>query len=267
MGPLTLAILMFVLSTGVGQKSISAAEAVEGVQSARRAFRRERFPWYDRQQDAVQTVPFGVSSSAGARHRASNWDRGVRAPSVSSNLSPTNAWPGLGSIFDPQFWSTVAMTVGILLLFGLTVVLIWTFVKLVNQERDSDEQLTHTGTKSDVRQSRVENLPFQLDGAPPDLLLAAQESYESGDYRQAIIYLFGYQLTRLDKVQAIHLTKGKTNRQYLSELASLNLRAIVERTMVAFEDVFFGDLPLERTVFENCWNDLEMFHQYTSLSH
>jgi hypothetical protein len=37
------------------------------------------------------------------------------------------------------------------------------------------------------------------------------------------------------------------------------LRLLVEQTMVAFEDVFFGDHPLSRARFEACWFELERF--------
>ena len=144
------------------------------------------------------------------------------------------------------------------------VLLVWFFLKVLNQDPDSDEHVSQDDSQPDVRKSQVENLPFQLDGPPPDLLSAARQAYEDGDYRQAIIFLFGYQLIRLDNIQAIHLTKGKTNRQYLRELAGPNLRGILARSMVAFEEVFFGGLPLEQAAFESCWNDLEMFHEYTS---
>ncbi len=43
----------------------------------------------------------------------------------------------------------------------------------------------------------------------------------------------------LDKRQFIHLDRGKTNRQYLRELGRrVDLRRLLEPTMVAFEEVF-----------------------------
>jgi hypothetical protein len=66
----------------------------------------------------------------------------------------------------------------------------------------------------------------------------------------------------LDKRQLIRLTRGKTNRQYLGEIwGRADVRAILERTMVAFEDVFFGHHVLERARFESCWTRLAEFHQ------
>jgi hypothetical protein len=162
-------------------------------------------------------------------------------------------------------WSAVASAVGILLLLGVVVLLVWTFVKLLNKDNDRDDGIEEAQADSVRVQNRIEKLPFELAEPTRDLLAAARKSYESGDVRQAIIYLFGYQLVHLDSVQAIQLEDGKTNRQCLSELTGSKLHAILERTMLAFEDVFFGELPLEPAVFDQCWNDLDRFHQYSNL--
>ena len=59
----------------------------------------------------------------------------------------------------------------------------------------------------------------------------------------------------------MRLTKGKTNRQYVRELRrEIDLKSILSNTMLTFEDVFFGNYPLERSRFERCWNRLEEFH-------
>ncbi len=75
-----------------------------------------------------------------------------------------------------------------------------------------------------------------------DLLAEARRHYQAGNYGAAIVYLFSFQLVQLDKRQIIRLAKGKTNRQYLREVGPrAALLRLVEQTMVAFEDVFFGN--------------------------
>jgi len=107
---------------------------------------------------------------------------------------------------------------------------------------------------------RIEALPFAIDSGRLDLLGEARRHYQQGNYRQAIIYLFSYQLVQLDRQQIIRLTKGKTNRQYMREVGRrTSLRRLVEQTMVAFEDVFFGNHALERPRFESCWSRLDEF--------
>jgi hypothetical protein len=65
---------------------------------------------------------------------------------------------------------------------------------------------------------------------------------------------------QLDRHHVIRLTKGKTNRQYLREArARPLLREILDRTMIPFEDVFFGHHKLSREQFEQCWRRLDEF--------
>ena len=68
----------------------------------------------------------------------------------------------------------------------------------------------------------------------------------------------------LDQHHIIRLTKGKTNRQYLREILRNGRKALgslLEQTMIRFEDVFFGNYPLERDQFEACWSQVPQFEQ------
>jgi hypothetical protein len=59
------------------------------------------------------------------------------------------------------------------------------------------------------------------------------------------------------------LARGKTNRMYLRELRQQpQLKSILELTMTAFEDVFFGNHNLSREEFEACWRQLDDFHKH-----
>jgi len=110
---------------------------------------------------------------------------------------------------------------------------------------------------------QIELLPVAPQRFRGDLLAEATRLYEAGDFAQAVLYLFSYELAQLDKNQLIHLGKGKTNRQYLRELPRIaGLRRLLERTMVAFEDVFFGHRPLGRAQFEACWADVPQFEAF-----
>jgi hypothetical protein len=92
-------------------------------------------------------------------------------------------------------------------------------------------------------------------------LAEVRRLYEAGNYDQAVIYFFSFQLVQLDHHQFIRLEKGKTNRQYLRELhAHRSLRGLVEQVMLLFEDVFFGGRQLSRNQFDVCWQRLDEFH-------
>jgi Domain of unknown function (DUF4129) len=109
---------------------------------------------------------------------------------------------------------------------------------------------------------RVEALPFAVRRAAGDFLGEARRLYEAGQYSEAIIYLFSFQLVELDKHHLIRLAKGKTNRQYLREVRQRPLvRAILETTMIAFEDAFFGRKTISRERFESCWQRLDEFQR------
>jgi hypothetical protein len=113
---------------------------------------------------------------------------------------------------------------------------------------------------SDV--DRIEALPFRVPGVQGDLLAQATELYRQGRFAEAIVLLFSYLLVEMDKRQVIRLAKGKTNRQYLREIGPRRrLRDLVERTMTAFEAVFFGHHPLDRQGFEACWSQVAEFQR------
>jgi Domain of unknown function (DUF4129) len=127
---------------------------------------------------------------------------------------------------------------------------------------EASESVVHRkliDTKADI--DRVEALPFQVRKGTGDFLGEARRLYEAGQYSEAIIYLFSYQLVALDRQHLIRLAKGKTNRQYSRELrARPALRSMLEQTIVAFEDAFFGRKALSRERFEASWRQLDAFH-------
>jgi hypothetical protein len=142
---------------------------------------------------------------------------------------------------------------------GAVLFLLWRAFLLRPRDQEAGEADAEAG-----HAARIESLPFPVTQGRRDLLAEARRHYEQGNYRQAIIYLFSFQLVRLDRQQIIHLAKGKTNRQYLREVgAQQTLRRIIEHTMVAFEDVFFGNHAIDRERFEACWSRVGEFERLT----
>jgi hypothetical protein len=153
---------------------------------------------------------------------------------------------------------------GILALLGLVAVLVYLLNKLYRkqQARRAAGLLSDVAAIRRTDADRIEALPMPVERGPRDLLGQAEDAYRRGDYGEAIKFLFSHQLVELDRNQLVRLMKGKTNRQYLRELRPREaLQRLVERTMVAFEDVFFGNHALERSRFEACWSDLDRFKQ------
>ena len=108
----------------------------------------------------------------------------------------------------------------------------------------------------------MEALPAALPLPKGDLWSEIERLYQAGDYNRAIVYLYAFQLIKLDQHQCIRLAKGKTNRVYVQELSSRpELQGLLARTMIPFESVFFGGHPLDRQAFEACWREAETFRR------
>ena len=231
--------------------SQSGSQSGDAVESGREAFQRSaRYPWYDREQDEFRRVDVPPPRDI-AGQRKSRWELGE------SNRN----WDfRLGSLRDASGVISVIMYV---LLATLIIILLVVIIRIAGQ---SAPLPTITATNDVTFDStRIGDLPFHFDGDTVDLLPMAERMRAKGNFGQAIVYLFSYQLLHLDHNRLIRLNKGKTNRQYVRELRpNRDLQQILEQTMVAFEDVFFGEHSLNGDRFEHCWNSLNSFHQLSN---
>lgn len=223
---------------GAGQTAQGEAgqTAEKSVQEARNALgSRRRFPWYDETNDETRRVRVSVP-----------W----RAPDMK---------PKTGGTRWNFSWLELFIWTAVLALFAaLAYLLIRAYLNREGRAAGAADGSTERLALDDG--ARIEALPFRVRSGPLGLLDEARRHYEQGDFRQAIVYLFSYELVEMDKQQVIRLAKGKTNRQYLRETRPRPLlRSLVEQTMVAFEDVFFGDHSLDRSRFESCWRRLDEF--------
>jgi hypothetical protein len=184
------------------------------------------YPWYDPAADGVAPV-------------------NVREPYdwswLDFNLGLT--WPA--SALEWLVWSGVLLAV---------LLIAYLLIQAYRSRRPRPEAAVAAGRPKRDDAERVEALPFPVRGDLADLLGEARRLYDEGDYGRAIAYLFSYQLVHLDRRHRIRLARGKTNRQYLRELGGQSgLRGLLEQTMVAFEDAFFGRREIPRERFEQCW--------------
>ena len=211
------------------------AEQAAGGDEAKQALSREGFPWYDKSDDSLRPVRVSVP-----------WNVG-KMPKING--------PGWGL----TVWEVLA----IILIGGLLVAIIWLLIRayLNREERTSAGETARVRHKAVDDAARIEALPFRIRRGDLDLLAEARRLYEAGKFGEAIVYLFSHQLVEMDRHQVIRLAKGKTNRQYLRDLRRQpSLRQLIERSMVAFEEVFFGGHTLDRKRFEAIWNQLGQFN-------
>jgi hypothetical protein len=155
-------------------------------------------------------------------------------------------------------WLVVLVALG-LLVWGIAVVL---------RRREQRSATTSVEQVADDDGLAREALPEQLPRNERDLLARVRQLHAAGDYSRAMLYLFTYQLLQLDRHHLVHLSRGKTNRQYLGELRQRPpLDRMLERSVVAFEDVFFGHKQLSRARLDDCLNELPHFEQLLREGH
>lgn len=216
--------------------AVAGTDADPAIHAGREALDRWwGYPWYDATTDGVRRVE-------------------VRPPWSSDWDWPWSDWnlPGFDGVFQWVAWITL------LAMFAVVAyLLIRTYL---NRRRIGRPAIGDDEVEAADRRRRIESLPFPLQAARLDLLAEARQRYERGDYGEAVKYLFSYELVELDRHRIIRLARGKTNRQYLREIGARRLLgATVERTMVAFEDFFFGGRVIDRARFEACWSQLPAF--------
>lgn len=208
------------------------------IESARDGLRGGDFTWYDRATDDLRRIEVKPP------------------PDYTPSNSNTNTGTGVIAAAEGGMQLLVWSAIGIVLA-ALVYMLIQAYL---NREAGADEQKGNQQSVAEI--DRSEALPIPIERNISDLLAAARRAYEQGDYRMAIVYLYSHQLVELDKNQVIHLSKGKTNRQYLREVMRAGRKALgglLEQTQVVFEEAFFGGRAIGPEQFEPCWTSLGEF--------
>jgi hypothetical protein len=115
-----------------------------------------------------------------------------------------------------------------------------------------------------ARERRISTLAPEAAERYDDLLAAAQDAFDRGDYRYALIFYFSYLLVEMDKRRFVLLEKGKTNLVYWRELTEFpELRSIYRSTMKEFERVYFGGASITREEFDAIWSLHARFSELT----
>lgn len=101
-------------------------------------------------------------------------------------------------------------------------------------------------TQAQVR-AGVAPLPFVVPEAGGDPQQAFQAACAAGNWSLAVIWLYAWQLTRLDGRGRLRLAAGKTNRAYLREVAKdATIAEALGATVAVFEGSYFGRRPVDR---------------------
>lgn len=254
--PLSIGLPASISMAQASAENKSASTQSAEVEAGREALRDLGYTgWYDSKNDGYRLPDDLVTGDAAARK--SNWIAKQQQWNT-PNMPQFTWWGSFLSYFTPVLLYGVFPTILILLLLYALQSILPESYQFSRKTRASK-----SGVSIDLE--RISDLPFQVDVSPKDPLSEAKRFMEVGDFERAIIYLFAYQLLQLDANQFIALQRGKTNRVYLRELRqSPELRLIMETTVLAFEQVFFGRYKLDRSRFMHCWNRLDDFHRQIS---
>lgn len=282
--------ILFSLILSLSSRAVADTDAAPGdlgsaVKSGGDALRSDnRFPWYDADHDTLRPVVLrqsdepdkndsdGEKDVSPQKNLQSSSDQKPSAKGPPHHRDPPTPPPddsrssnmAMPEVSAPWLIWIAWIVIGGVLAF-LAVMLIRAFLdREARKANSSDDEAVEAEDDAD----RLDALPMPAKPrAKGTLLEEAQRCYEAGDYNTAIVYLYGYQLLKLDQNQWIRLAKGKTNREYLRELSGRGeLQGVLARTMVPFEDVYFGDHPLDRVRFEACWSEVERFDRLVERS-
>lgn len=239
-------LLASVVPLGFGTLTMASDEVPTPVEQVRTSLRRlDSVPWYDSSGDAVR------------------------------ELEKDNTTWSLENVFwtGPTTWTgSTALASVLRIIFWIILASIFLVLLMVMMRYAKDRQFFW---RRDVKRkpstesvtSIVDQLPLSWEAPLSEFLEKTSQLYQEHRYSDAIVCFFYYQLVALDRRQFIRLAHGKTNRQYLYELHSHpRLQPLVERTVLAFEDVFFGKHFLNRKRFEACWQELSEFERLTQHS-
>ncbi len=228
-----------------------AACAVAG-ENAADALNAHQYPWYDAQTRSVKPLKIRAGNDSQSKERNTIVIGKPPATKPPPAITTGGRWAG-GTAGGGS--SVFMVIVAGVILIGV-VLLVLTFLYI---ESNKSAQVVASSRRS--RQQSIEQLPFDLDVTKGDFQSAAESAYRSGDLRKAIIYLYSHVLVTLDQNQLIRLRKGKTNRQYLTEVQRHHgMSGYFSQIMLPFEAVFFGDHEMDADVFQQCWAGLNQFH-------
>lgn len=193
-------------------------------------------PWYDPADGGVEPVDVRPRIDDSV-NRDSRWLAKPKAPGATP--ANPNVASGNRASANRSAERIGWVVLGVIMAL-LVALLVYTFMRIDDAPAAGEPSERDDERPKDL-QARMENLPMDLRKPVGDLLQEADRLYAAGQMDEAIIYLFGHRLLQLDRHQAIRLARGKTNRQYLSELYSRpELQPIVRETVNLFEESYFG---------------------------
>lgn len=227
-------------------ESVEAVESGEGGGATEEeerwnpATRKRNAPWLSPTDDSAAFLPPRPIRESAKRPEASE-------EPVSSDA--------VRGVAEAIFW-----TLAVALAAALVGALVWATFETLRNGGAKEKKKTE---KAD-RERRLEAIAPEARERVDDLGTAAENALAAGDLRLALVYFFSWLIVESDKRGLLWARRGKTNREYWSELAvNPEAQTIYKATMDEFERVYFGAQTISRTEFDDVWRLREPFVEIT----
>ena len=157
------------------------------VKAARDGLRESNsYPWYDAEEDNLRQLEFEPSIPP---PEARDWE--LNLPQWQTQRRNWN--------WNMSFWEGMQWVVWALLVIFLVGSIVALIRVIWQRDRFSGRISAASRQEALAREAeQIENLPFPVQRPQTDLLGEARHNYELGNYGEAIMYLFSYQLVHLD---------------------------------------------------------------------
>ncbi len=239
--------LMLTLSNLLGQAKDQTPLGIEKTdQVVEEVLASESPPWYDAKAKKIKSVlPQSQKTTTTA----------------TSSPSPSNPVSSSGDSFWLSFWEFLGKVVGWLVFVLIFVIIAAALVALLVHLGIIDltkfkrrPEITPVAEKEVITIEQLEALPA-VARDDRSLLDEASECVDDGNYEQAMVFYFSYQLLCMDRAEMLTLAKGKTNRRYLREVteADRSWRTFFSDSIELFERAFFGKQQIDRDEFIALW--------------
>lgn len=222
--------------------------------------------WFNAETGEIQPIEVEHRQSD-TDNRDSRWNAKPKAAKATpaANKPTNNTTPGwfgslsLGNVF------------GWLLLLGLLATVVGVLVYVFSQSSfefspSTVEQTLVSRDKLDQQtKQRIAELPAELRDTNVNPRTELERLMESGDFDQAIIFLYGHQLLMLDRAAVLRLSRWKTNNQYVREARHEEFAGkTLAQTVGAFERSYFGRHSIAREQFDTLWKNNLALEQWIS---
>lgn len=165
-----------------------------------------------------------------------------QAPTVAESLwDRLMAW--IGQFIDDLFQGATTTNLGRILLYVLAIVLIIVIIMMLLKV--DALKVFYSGADK----GKMNYTVFHENIHEMDFEKLIREATEKGEYRLGVRLIFLYALKTLADKQLIDFQAGKTNHDYVEELAAKELKTGLNELSFYFDYAWYGGFSIDKTTF------------------